>query len=82
MEAKMDDTKKRVRRMAVWTIAIFATIFASVLAALWIVIYNSGTTSGAALGKAFGIGWPVLLVDLILCAGVYFGYSFSVSRKK
>ncbi len=78
----MDETKKRIRRMAVWTIAIFATIFASVLAALWLVIYNNGTASGAALGKAFGVGWPILLVDLILCAGLYIGYSYSLNRKK
>jgi hypothetical protein len=78
----MDENKKKIRKMAVWTIAIFATIFASVLAALWIVIYTGGHSAGAALGQAFGAGWPVLLVDLVLCAGVYFGYTYWLKRQK
>jgi hypothetical protein len=78
----MDEKKKKIRRMAVWTIAIFATIFASVLAALWIVIYNGGQSAGAALGQAFGAGWPILLIDLVLCAGGYFGYTTWIKRQK
>jgi len=81
----MDQNKSKLRRMAVWTIVIFAAIFASVMAALWIAEYNGGAGSGSsfgALGQSFGSGWPVLLVDLILCAAVYFGYRYFLLRKK
>ena len=79
----MDEKKSKLRRMAVWTIAIFATIFASVLAALWVALYNIGGGSAfAALGQAFGTGWPILLIDLILCAGVYFGYRYFLNHQK
>jgi hypothetical protein len=79
----MVEKKSKLRRMAVWTIAIFATIFASVLAALWVALYNIGGGSAfSALGQAFGTGWPILLIDLILCAGVYFGYRYFLNRQK
>ena len=78
----MDEKKKKIRKMAVWTIAIFATIFASVMAALWIVIFNGGQSAGAALGQAFGAGWPILLLDLVLCLGIYFGYTYYINRQK
>ena len=64
----MDEKKSKLRKMAVWTIVIFAAIFASVLAALWIALYNmAGGSAFGALGQAFGSGWPILLIDLILC---------------
>lgn len=79
----MDEKKSKVRRMAVWTLVIFAAIFASVMAALWITLYNMGGLSAlGALGQSFGSGWPVLLIDLILCAGVYFGYRTYLNRQK
>jgi hypothetical protein len=79
----MDEKKSKVRKMAVWTIVIFAAMFASVLAALWIALYNMGAASASgALGQAFGSGWPILLIDLILCAGVYFGYRYTLNRQK
>ena len=79
----MDEMKSKLRKMAVWTIVIFAAIFASVLAALWITLFNMGGGSAIdALGKAFGAGWPILLIDLILCAGVYFGYRYYLNRQK
>jgi hypothetical protein len=79
----MDEKKSKLRRMAVWTIVIFAAIFASVLAALWVALYNMGATSASsAIGKAFSSGWPILLIDLVLCAGVYFGYSYFLNRQK
>jgi hypothetical protein len=83
MEDQMDEKKSKLRRMAVWTIVIFAAIFASVMAALWIALYNTGGGSAfGALGQAFGAGWPILLIDLILCAGVYFGYRYWLGRQK
>jgi hypothetical protein len=79
----MDEKKSKVKRMAVWTIVIFAAIFASVLAALWIALYNvGGGSASTALGQAFAAGWPILLIDLLLCAGVYFGYRYFLDRQK
>jgi hypothetical protein len=79
----MDEKKSKLRKMAIWTIVIFAAIFASGLAALWMALYNMGAASASgALGQAFGSGWPILLIDLILCAGVYFGYSYFLNRQK
>jgi hypothetical protein len=79
----MDEKKSKLRKMAVWTLVIFAAIFASVLAALWIALYNvNGGTAFSALGQAFNSGWPILLIDLILCAGVYFGYRAALNRQK
>jgi hypothetical protein len=69
--------------MAVWTTVIFAAIFASVLEALWVALYNMGSVSApGALGQAFGSGWPILLIDLVLCAGVYIGYSYFLNHQK
>jgi len=79
----MDEKKTKLRRMAVWTIVIFAAIFASVVAALWMAIYNmGGVSAGGALGHAFASGWLILLIDLILCAGAYFGYRYYLNSKK
>ena len=79
----MEEKKSKLRKMAVWTLVIFAAIFASVLAALWMALYNGGAASAAgALGQAFGSGWPILLIDLVLCAGVYAGYSYFLNRQK
>lgn len=78
----MDDNKKKLRKMANWTIAIFATIFAIVLVVLWIINYPLSTSAFDALGKAFQAGWVPILIDLVLCAGVYFGYSAYIKGKK
>jgi len=79
----MDEKKSKLRKMAIWTIVIFAAIFASVLAALWITLYNMGSlTAWGALGQAFSSGWPILLIDLVLCAGVYVGYRYFLNRQK
>jgi hypothetical protein len=79
----MEEKKTKLRKMAVWTIVIFAAIFASVLAALWVALYNVQAASApVALGQAFGSGWPILLIDLVLCAGAYFGYSYYLNRQK
>ncbi len=78
----MDENKPKIKRMAVWTIAVFATIFASVMAALWIALYNVSGSASSALGGAFASAWPILLIDLVLCAGVYFGYGYYLNHKK
>jgi hypothetical protein len=35
-----------------------------------------------ALGQAFGEGWLMILITLVLCIGTYFGYFFYINRKK
>ncbi len=79
----MDDKKKSLRRMAIWTITIFAAIFAVVLASMWLVTYRtSGGAPLQALGAAFGSVWLVLLIVAVLCFVVYFGYSMYLKNKK
>ncbi len=77
----MNNTNK-LKRMATWTVAIFATIFAVVMAVLWIQLYSSGTPALTALGQAFAEGWVIILVALILCGGTYLGYSLIINQKK
>jgi hypothetical membrane protein len=78
----MDDKKKKLRRMATWTVAIFATIFAVTFAVLWLPFYGATGNAISAIGNVFAVAWPVLLLDLVLCAGLFFGYSAYVNRKK
>jgi type VI protein secretion system component VasF len=78
----MDEKKFKMRRMAAWTIAVFATIFASVMTVLWTTLFKTGTPAFAATGEAFISSWPVLLIDLVLCVAVYSGYSLFLNRQK
>ena len=78
----MDDKKKKIRKMATWTIAIFATIFAVTFAFLWLPIFPQSSSALAAVGAVFAQAWPILLIDLVLCAGLFFGYSAYVNRQK
>jgi hypothetical protein len=71
----MDDNKKKLNRMAIWMITIFATVFAIVLAVLWLV-------GGGSLGTAFAAGWPILLLVAVICLATYFGYRIILLRKK
>lgn len=77
----MEDKKKKLRRMATWTIAIFATIFAVAFASLWLAIYPISANGMDAIGKIFATGWPILLADAVLCILVYAIYSFIVNKK-
>ncbi len=78
----MNDNSKRLKRMAIWTVAVFATIFAVVLSILWIPLFNSGASAFGAIGQAFVEGWLIFLITLILCVGTYVGYSFYLKSKK
>jgi hypothetical protein len=80
-EAKVNDISKKLKKMATWTVAIFATIFAVVMAVLWISLYNSGTPALPAIGGAFAEGWLMILVALVLCGGTYLGYYLYINRK-
>jgi hypothetical protein len=79
----MNDNSKKLKKMATWTIAIFATIFAVFMALFWLINYP--LTRGSAwkgLGAAFGSGWPIFLITAVLCLGTYFGYKIYLDRKK
>ncbi|HEY5271174.1 MAG TPA: hypothetical protein VII97_12615 [Anaerolineales bacterium] len=78
----MNDKSKKLRRIASWTAAIFATIFAVVMTVLWIPLYNAGASAFAAIGQAFAAGWVLILVVLVLCVGVYVVYSIYLNSKK
>ncbi len=79
-ENLMDEKKKKLRRMAAWTIAIFATIFAVTFAVLWLFSYQgSGLTT---IGSIFRQAWLIIVVDLVLCAGAFAGYKFYLNAKK
>jgi hypothetical protein len=78
----MNENTKKLKRMAVWTIAVFATIFAIVMAVLWIPLYNAGATAFGAIGQAFAEGWLIFVVVAILCFAAYFGYKYFLNQKK
>lgn len=76
----MDEKKLKLRRMASWTIAIFATIFAITFAVLWLINFQgSGLKT---VGTIFGQAWLIILVDLVLCAGAFVGYKLYLDSKK
>jgi hypothetical protein len=81
LEEPMDDKKKKTKKMATWTIAIFATIFAVTFAVLWLVWYPGSANGFETIGKVFADGWPILVADLVLCVLVYAGYSFFTNKK-
>jgi uncharacterized membrane protein (DUF485 family) len=81
-EEHMDEKKKKLKRMATWTIAIFATVFAVAFAVLWLTIYPLSASGMDAIGKVFASGWPILLADAVLCILIYGIYSVVVGGKK
>jgi uncharacterized membrane protein len=78
----MDEMTKKLKRMAVWTVVVFAAVFAIVMTALWLPLYNAGHSAFAAIGQAFAAGWVIILIVLVLCVGAYFGYSAYLKSKK
>ena len=79
----MDDKTKKLKRMATWTIAVFATIFAITTAVIWLVKFP--TTSGSSwnvIGAVLSTGWLIYLVVAVLCLAFYFGYKIILDRKK
>lgn len=81
LEADVNNNTNKLKKMAIWTVAIFATIFAVVMAVLWIQLYNAGSPAINAIGQAFAEGWVMILIAIVLCGGTYFGYYIYVSRK-
>ncbi len=78
----MED-KKKLKRMATWTIAVFATIFAVVMAVMWLVSYPAdGGSPFHIIGTILGMTWYAILLSALLCFAVYFVYSFYLSKKR
>ncbi len=78
----MDEKKKKIKKMAAWTIAIFATIFAVTFAVLWLVSFQTSASALGTIGMIFREAWLIIVLDLVLCAGVFFGYKFYLDAKK
>jgi hypothetical protein len=78
----MNDNSKKLKRMAIWTVAIFATVFAVVMAILWIPLFNGGASAINAVGQALAAGWLIILIALVLCVGTYVGYLYYLKSKK
>jgi hypothetical protein len=78
----MDEKKKKLKKMATWTIAVFATIFAVTFAVLWLPVYSLSSTALSAIGSIFSKAWLIILLDLVLCVGAYLGYKFYLDSKK
>jgi hypothetical protein len=78
----MNDNSKKLKKMATWTIAVFATIFAVVMAVLWIPLFSAGVSASDAIGQAFSAGWLIFVVVAVLCIAEYFGYKFYLNRMK
>lgn len=77
-----DKNKKKLRNMASWSVAVFATVFAVVMAVLWIPLFYAGNSAFAAIGKAFTEGWIPIVLALGLCVGTYAGYYIYLGHKK
>ena len=78
----MDDNKKKLRKMATWTIAVFATIFAVTFAVMWLPVYKISNSAMSAIGTIFSQAWLIIVIDLVLCVGAFFGYKLYLSSKK
>jgi fatty acid desaturase len=76
----MDENKKKLRKMAIWMIAVFATAFAIILTVLYLLYLNSGM--GSPLLLALGSGWWLILLVGAICIAVYFVYKLLINRKK
>ncbi len=78
----MDEKKRKIKRMAAWTIAIFATVFAVTFAVLWLVTFQTSSSAIGTIGAIFREAWLIIVLDLVLCAGVFFGYKYDLDAKK
>lgn len=74
----MDEKKKKLRRMAIWTIAVFSTAFAIVLTVLYLVAVRLGGTIIDALAS----GWWLVLLLGVICIVVYYIYKLIVNKNK
>ena len=79
----MDEKTKKLRKMATWTIAVFATVFAVFMAVFWMINYPLSDGSAVdVLLASLATGWPVFVIDAVLCLLAFFGYKLYLDRKK
>jgi hypothetical protein len=78
----MDEQKIKMKKMANWTITVFATVFAITFAVLWLPIYPTSTGGLDTVWKIVAEGWKILLADLVLCILAYAVYSAYINHKK
>ena len=69
------DKKKKLGRMGMWLVAVFAAAFAIVITVLYL-------ASGGSLGTAFAAGWWLILILAVVCVLVYYIYKLILDRKK
>jgi sterol desaturase/sphingolipid hydroxylase (fatty acid hydroxylase superfamily) len=79
----MDNNSKKIKMMATWSIAVFATVFAVFMALFWLIEYPLvGGSTWKVLLAALSVGWPIFLIAAVLCCGLYYGYKYYLSHKK
>jgi len=78
----MDNNSKKIKMMATWSIAVFATVFAVFMALFWLMEYRGGGSTWKILLRVLSDGWPIFLVAAVLCCGLYYGYKYYLSHKK
>ncbi len=77
----MDDSKRRIQRMAVWTITVFATVFSVTMALLWLLVGPLADSALQRVWLVFSFGWPVFLLSGGLCAAAFLIYRRFFSKK-
>ncbi|MBN2388072.1 MAG: hypothetical protein JXB85_13730 [Anaerolineales bacterium] len=78
----MTDEKKKIHRMATWTITIFATVFSVVIATLWLIVYPVAETPLQGILIAIGSGWPIYVSVGLFCIATFIAYRLYLNRKK
>jgi len=76
----MDDNSKKLKTMATWTIAVFATVFAVFMPLFWQFNYRLGAPIWNILLATFATGWPIFLATAVICLAIYLPI-FPVCRK-
>jgi hypothetical protein len=77
----MDDIRRRIQRMAVWTVTVFATVFSVTMTFFWMLVWPLSSTPLESIRLALMVGWPVFLAAAGLCATTFFLYRFFLKRK-
>jgi hypothetical protein len=78
----MDEKTKKLKKMATWTIAVFATIFAVTFAVLWMLNFPLSSSAFGAIGSIFKTGWLIFILDALLCVGAFAGYKMYLDARK
>ena len=78
----MDEKKSKLKKVATWIVAVFATIFAVTFAVLWLINFPTSGSGVGAIGTIFSQAWLIVVLDFVLCLGAFFGYKFYLDAKK